>query len=104
MKIRKGDMVQILLGKDRGKSAKVLTVYPKEKKVLVEGVNVYKKHINAKKQGVDSAGGIIDIQKPVYLSNVMLVCPTCKLPTRVGFQLKDDKKIRICKKCHKEVG
>ena len=108
MKIRKGDTVQMILGKDRGKSAKVLVVYPKVKKVLVEGVNVYKRRLlaNALKShnGQDTVKGqIIDIQKPVYLSNVMLVCPTCKRPTRVGMKIVGKGKMRVCKKCGKEI-
>jgi len=101
-KIILGDNVMIVLGKDHGKTAKVTRVVPKEKKVFVEGVNIYKRHISGKKQGVNE-GGILDIQKPVDLSNVMLVCPNCKRPTRVGFKLSAKEKLRICRKCGKEI-
>lgn len=103
MKIRKGDTVKIILGKDNGKSAKVLKVLPKKMKILVEGVNVYKRRINAKRQGVNSEGGILDITKPVNISNVMLICPSCKKATKVGFKSVKKDKIRICKKCGKEI-
>lgn len=103
MKILKGDTVKIILGKDNGKSAKVLKVLPKHAKVLVEGVNVYKRHISAKRQGIEGQGGVIDITKPVNISNVMLVCPNCKKLTRVGMSIVKKEKFRICKKCGKEI-
>ncbi|MDO8570078.1 MAG: 50S ribosomal protein L24 [Candidatus Daviesbacteria bacterium] len=99
MKILKNDTVKILLGKDTGKTGKVLRVYPKKDKVLVEGINSFKRHI--KKTGQHD-GGIIDISKPVNISNVMLVCPSCKKDTKVGFEIKNGEKTRICRKC-KEV-
>lgn len=102
-KIILGDNVMMILGKDSGKVAKVSKVLPKEKKLFVEGVNIYKRHISGKRQGVNE-GGIVDIQKPVDLSNVMLVCPNCKRPTRVGFKLNAKEKLRICRKCGKEIG
>lgn len=97
-KIIKGDNVAILLGKDRGKTGAVDKVLPKEGKVFVQGVNLYKRHV--KKQG-KVEGGIIDIAKPLNISNVALVCPHCKKPTRVGFEIKNGEKARICKKCKK---
>ena len=96
MKIKKDDKVQLLLGKDRGKSGKVLRVWSKEGKVLVEGTNVFKRHVKKTKQ---HEGGILDLPKPVDLSNVALICPACKKPTRVGFKLEGKIKTRICKKC-----
>lgn len=99
MKILKNDTVKILLGKDTGKTGKVLRVYSKKDKVLVEGINSFKRHI--KKTGQHD-GGIIDISKPVNISNVMLVCPSCKKDTKVGFEIKNGEKTRICRKC-KEV-
>ena len=101
-KIILGDNVMMILGKDSGKVAKVSKVLPKEKKLFVEGVNIYKRHISGKRQGVNE-GGIVDIQKSVDLSNVMLVCPNCKRPTRVGFKLNAKEKLRICRKCGKEI-
>lgn len=99
-KIKKGDEVVVLLGKDRGKTGKVERIVGKEGKVYVGGVNLVKRHV--KKQG-QMEGGIIDIIKPVDISNISLICPKCKKPTRIGFQLKDGIKSRICKKCGKEI-
>lgn len=99
MKIKKNDIVQILLGKDRGKTGKVLRVLVKGGKVAVEGVNVYKRHV--KKSG-QHEGGILEIAKPVNISNVALVCPNCKKAGRVGYKIEGESKVRICKKC-KEV-
>lgn len=108
MKIKKGDEVKILLGKDNGKSGKVERVFPKESKILVAGVNVIKRHISKKITG--SEGQILDIAKPINLSNVALICPNCKKPTRVGFKINGtdlpagrQEKVRICKKCGKEI-
>jgi large subunit ribosomal protein L24 len=99
-KIHKGDNVQILLGKDRGKTGAVERVINKNEKIVITGVNVYKRHVKGK-QGIE--GGIIDIVKPINISNIALVCPSCKKPTRVGFSVTGDVKIRICKKCGKEI-
>lgn len=109
-KILRGDNVLVVLGKDSGKVAKVSKVLTKENKVFVEGVNVYKRHISGKRQGIEE-GGIVDIQKPVYTSNVMLVCPNCNKPTRVGFKIVKNEqssrlrteKTRICRKCGKDL-
>ncbi|KKS64936.1 50S ribosomal protein L24 [Candidatus Daviesbacteria bacterium RIFCSPLOWO2_01_FULL_43_38] len=100
MKIKKNDTVQILLGKDRGKNGKVLRVSTKENKVWVEGLNMYKRHV--KKVG-QTEGGIIGISKPLNISNVALVCPHCKKPARVGFQVEGDIKVRVCKKCKEAI-
>lgn len=100
MKIQSGDNVKILLGKDRGKTGKVLRVFSKENKVLVEGINMYKRHV---KKTASHEGGILDIPKPVNISNVALVCPECKKQTRVGIKIEKDIKNRICKKCKVEI-
>ena len=100
MKIKKGDKVKILLGKDRGKEGTVEYVIPKEKKVFVSGANLYKRHV--RKQG-NIEGGIINIPKPMNVSNVALICPNCKKITRVGYKIVGKEKLRICKKCKKEV-
>ncbi|MBI2040007.1 50S ribosomal protein L24 [Candidatus Microgenomates bacterium] len=100
MKIRKGDEVKILLGKDRDKEGKVQYVLAKEGKVFVEGANIYKRHI--RKQG-DREGGIIDLPKPMDISNVALICPNCRKVTRVGYKRMGNEKVRICKKCGKEI-
>ena len=95
-KIRKGDNVQILLGKDRGKNGNVERVLAKEGRVYINGLNMVKRHVN--KQG-QIQGGVIDIIKPMNISNVALICPKCKKPTRIGFDIKNNEKKRICKKC-----
>lgn len=100
MKIKKGDKVKILLGKDRGKEGKVEFVMAKKDKVFVGGANLYKRHV--KKHG-DIEGGIIDIPKPVNVSNVILVCPNCNKTTRIGYKVSGEMKMRICKKCGKEI-
>lgn len=100
MKIKKGDKVKILLGKDRGKEGKVAYVRGKDGRVFVEGVNLYKRHV--KKQG-SIEGGIIDIPKSLNVSNVALVCPACNKASRVGFKKVGNEKLRICKKCGKEI-
>lgn len=100
MKIRKGDKVKILLGKDRGKEGKVEYVLGKKSKVFVGGANLYKRHVR-KQKGLE--GGIIDLPKPLNISNVVLICPNCNKVTRVGYKLAGNEKVRICKKCQKEV-
>lgn len=100
MRIKKGDTVKIILGKDRGKEGKVEFVVGKKNRVFVGGFNLYKRHV--KKQGT-LEGGIIDIPKSLNISNVVLVCPDCKKTTRVGFKLVGSEKVRVCKKCKKEI-
>ncbi|MEX0616225.1 MAG: 50S ribosomal protein L24 [Candidatus Woykebacteria bacterium] len=97
MKIKTGDQVLVLVGKDKGKKGKVEKSLPKINKVLVGGINVYKKH--QKPQGKTLQGGIIDLAKPINVTNVALICPKCNLPTKVSYRTGDKKKDRICKKC-----
>lgn len=100
MKIKKGDKVKILLGKDRGKEGNVEYVMVKKSKVFVSGANIYKRHV--KKQG-QIQGGIIDIPKPLDVSNVALICPNCHQVARVGFKKMGNDKFRICRNCQKEI-
>lgn len=95
--VKTGDTVQIISGKDKGKNGKVLEVSPKEKKVIVEGRNLVTKHVKPRKQG--EVGGLVKAEAPLYACKVMPVCPKCNKPTRVGKEIKGDKKIRVCKKC-----
>ena len=100
MNIKTGDTVVILTGdeKNRGKQGKVFAVCPTEGKVIVEGLNMVKKHVKPKKAGDPS--GIIDAESAIYASKVQVVCPKCKKPTRIGHKIYEDgKKDRICKKC-----
>ena len=100
MNIKKNDNVIMLSGKDRGKSGKVLHVYPEDNKVRVDKLNTVKKHQKAKQQG--QKGQIISIERRVAVSSVQLVCPTCGKPTRVGHVVQGDVKMRVCKKCRSE--
>ena len=102
MKIRKDDTVIVLSGKDKGKKGKVLAADPKGMKVTVSGVNVASKHRKPRNQ--QEEGGIIKMETPIYVSKVQLVCPECGEPTRVGKLVKaDGSRVRVCKKCQKEV-
>ncbi len=101
MKIKKGDNVVIISGKDRGKKGKVIEALPKEEKVVVEGVNLKKKHIRPKKSG--EKGQIIEMPSPIDASDAKIVCKECGQAVRAGFKREGRKKIRICKKCGKEL-
>ena len=117
MKIKQGDTVQMLTGKDRGKQGRVLDARPRERTVVVENLNVVKRHQkprpirDASRMGGTQIvpGGIVDRPSAVSVSNVMVVCPTCKLPTRIGYRLKESKdgsvKVRVCKRegCGQEI-
>lgn len=99
-KVKKGDKVKITAGKDKGKEGLVEKVLPKKNKVLVQGVNIYKKHARARRQG--EKGGIVDLVKPLSMANVALICPKCSQMTRVSFR-QDHNKVRICKKCQEVI-
>jgi len=101
MKIKKNDTVLIISGKDKGKKAKVLEAHPKSNKIMVEGVNIVKKHRRPRTE--KEKGQVIEIPKPISVSNVKLVCPKCSVASRVGYRLTDKGKYRICKKCQQEV-
>lgn len=96
--VKKGDTVLVITGKDAGKKGKVLTVFPKEQRVIVEGVNVVKRHTKPNKKMPQ--GGIVEKEAPIASSNVMLYCNKCNNPTRIGRKFLDDgTKVRVCKKC-----
>lgn len=97
MKIRKDDTVKVLVGKDRGKTGRVLMVIRDSGKVVVEGVNLVSRHVKPGK--VSKKGGIIKVEKPLDISNVLPVCKKCQRAVRVGFSLAGGKKYRVCKKC-----
>lgn len=101
MKIKKGDQVLIISGKDRGKRGKVLDILTKERRVVVEGINIRKKHVKPKKSG--EKGQIVEKPAPLAVSNVQLNCPKCGKSTRVGYKVSDSKKRRTCKKCQSEI-
>ena len=97
-KIKRNDTVKILTGKDRGKTGKVIAVFPEKERALVQGLNLVKKHTRKTKE--DQQGGIIQKESPVHLSNLILVCQKCGKATRVGFSiLSDGTKVRICRRC-----
>lgn len=101
IKIKKGDTVKVLTGKDNGKSGVVERVFAVENKAVVKGVHILKKHVKPSQK--NPSGGIIDINKKMDVSDLMLVCPNCGKPSRVGYIVEKDVKIRVCKKCKKSV-
>ena len=107
MKIRKGDTVEIVTGKehDKGKRGEVIRVLPKERRVVVHGVNIRKKHQKAVQQeGRQVNPGVIEFEAPLHISNVMLVCPKCGKPARMGFERdQDGKRKRVCKICGQQI-
>ena len=96
-KIKRDDLVLVIAGKDKGRRGKVLRVFPRRNRVMVDKVNVVKRH---QRPTQTSQGGIIEKESPIHISNVMLICPKCGEPTRVGYKfLQDGRKVRSCKKC-----
>ncbi|MDQ0232976.1 50S ribosomal protein L24 [Metabacillus malikii] len=96
MHVKKGDKVMVISGKDKGKQGVVLAAYPKKDRVLVEGINVVKKH--SKPSQVNPQGGILNQEAPIHVSNVMPLDPKSGEPTRVGYKVVDGKKVRVAKK------
>jgi large subunit ribosomal protein L24 len=117
MRVRQGDLVQIITGKDRGKQGRVVEARPSERRVIVENLNIVKKHQRPRpvrgtgRMGAPTImpGGVMEIAAPVPVSNVMVVCPVCNRPTRVGVERKDVKgkivAVRVCRRadCHGEI-
>lgn len=101
MKLRKGDEAKVTAGKDKGKTGKIERVLQEEGKVFITGINMYKRHYKPRKQ--NEKGGIIDIIKPLPVSNVSFLCPKCKSMARIGYRVIGGKKVRICIKCEQEV-
>jgi len=103
LSIKKNDTVLVVTGKEKGKKGRVISVEPKNDKILIERINIIKRHMKPSKKY--SQGGIIEKEAPLHISNVMLVCSKCDKPTRIGNTvLSDGKKARICKKCKEVVG
>jgi large subunit ribosomal protein L24 len=111
MKVRKGDLVQVLAGKDRGKQGRIIEADPRKRRVLVENLNLVKKHRKPRPlkdssrmgQTQIQPGGVVDLAAPLPVSSVMVVCPTCNRPTRVGYEFREDEKgrrikMRVCKR------
>ena len=114
MKIRAGDTVEVITGKDAGRRGRVLEAMPAESRVIVEGRNIAKKHsrprpVRGSRGAQMTPGGVIDLEQAIEVSNVMLVCPTCKRPTRVGMEIRDvkgeERHVRVCKRedCRQEI-
>ncbi len=105
LKVKKGDNVYVLSGNDKGKTGKVLAVNPKDRTVIVEGIAVATKH--KKPRGMKDQGGIVHIEAPISVSKVMVICDSCKKPTKVSMNVtgegKEKTKIRVCKKCGSEI-
>ena len=101
MKLKKGDEIKVVRGKDKGKTGKIEKVFPRVDKVIIPNVNLYKRHLKARSQSQPSE--IITLTKPLPVSNVKLICPKCHLPTRVGYKIDDSKKTKIFKKCKQEI-
>lgn len=101
MKLKKNDEIVILKGKDKGKKGKIEKIFSKENVVLVPGLNVFKRHKKARMQNQQSE--IIEIVKPLPVSNVSLVCPNCHKVTRIGYKFENKEKIRVCRKCDKKI-
>lgn len=99
MKIKKGDKVRVMAGKDRGKEGTVERVYVKQEKVVLPGINLYKRHLRRDPQ--TGQGGMMDLPRALPVSNVMLICPKCNKLTRVGYKIDKSKKYRVCKNCSK---
>ena len=96
MKLKKGDDVVVIAGKDKGKQGKILKVDREKSRVIIQGVNMVKKAMKKRKQ--NDRGGIVDIEAPLHISNLMIVCKKCG-PTRIGYKIEDGKKKRVCRKC-----
>jgi len=103
LRIKKGDTVEVITGKDRGSRGVVERVLTKQRRMIVTGVNIVKRHQKSRSTGGAVTGGIIEKPAPIDVSNVMLVCPNCDLKTRAGYRIEKDQKVRVCKKCHKEI-
>ena len=101
MKIKKGDNVLVIAGKDRGKKGKVLRALPREARIVVEGANIRKKHVRAKRAG--QKGQMVEMPGVFSVSNVKLLCPKCGKAIRIGYKVEGGKKVRVCKKCNTEV-
>lgn len=101
MKLKRHDEVLIVRGKDKGKKGKIEKVFTKEQKVLIPGVNLYKRHYKSRTQNKPSE--IIEITKPFPVANVAFICPNCHKESRIGYKIDNKEKVRICRKCEKKV-
>jgi len=103
LKFKVGDTVKITLGKDAGREGKIELIDIKAQTAIVPGVNIYKKHVKGQSVKGGQKGGIYELPRPLLFAKIALVCPKCKKITRVGFRVVEKEKVRICKKCKKEI-
>ena len=96
-KIKQNDNVEVLAGKDKGKRGSVVRIIPKKDKVIVSGVNIVKKAMKRRSQ--QDQGGIVEVEAPLHISNVGIVCKKCGRPVKIGYKIDGDKKVRVCRKC-----
>jgi len=96
-KIKKNDNVEVLAGKDKGKRGSVVRIIPKKDRVIVSGVNIVKKAMKRRSQ--QDQGGIVEVEAPLHISNVGIVCKKCGRPVKIGYKIDGDKKVRVCRKC-----
>lgn len=102
LRVKKEDTVLVIAGKEKGKKGRVLAVLPSKERVIVEKVNIIKRHVKPSRKYTQ--GGIIEKEAPIHISNVMLLCPKCNKPTRIGNRfLESGKKVRVCKKCQEVI-
>jgi large subunit ribosomal protein L24 len=97
MKLKKGDQIKMMVGKDAGKTGKILAAMPTEERIMVEGINMFKKRSRPKKQG--ETGQTVEVPRPFPASRAQLICASCKSPTRIGARAEGNAKVRYCKKC-----
>jgi large subunit ribosomal protein L24 len=102
MKLRKGDRIRVIAGKDVGKEGEITRAYPESDRVIVDGVNIAKRHTRA--TGQTMQGGIIDKDMPLHVSNVAIICSSCDRTSRIGYRFEDDgTKVRVCRRCGKDL-
>lgn len=99
MRLKKGDNILVISGKDKGRKGKIMRAFPANSNVMIEGLNLKKKHKRPRKEG--EKGQVIEIPAPIHISNVKLVCPKCSKPSRTTYLIEGGKKVRICKSCKK---
>jgi len=100
LKFKVKDKVKIILGRDKGREGEIESISHKEMSALVPGLNIYKKHVKGRP---GQKGGIYEVPRPMLLSKLAVVCPKCKKPTKIGFKIVGNEKVRVCKKCKKEI-
>ena len=104
LRIKRDDTVEVITGNDKGARGRVIRAFPKERRIVVESVNIRKKHQRPMQAGRSQVqAGIIQFEAPIDVSNVMLVCPQCGEPTRVGIRREDGQRVRVCKKCGEDI-